>query len=89
MAEESKPIENAPQDKGSGDKPAAQLTTGPDAHSPATDDPAPVPDPNVVAPKMELITHGADESKVTKVILGSADKLGDSSTSKDSGKIEK
>jgi len=42
----------------------------------AADNRPPKPDPEVVAPKMELVTHGADESKVTRAILGPGESKG-------------
>jgi hypothetical protein len=89
MAEESKSSETGDAGQIPSEKPVSAPTTEPAGAPPPADTTPSGPDPKVVAPKMELITHGADESRVTRAILGPGDKAEPDSTAKGDAKGEK
>jgi len=83
MPENSDSPRSGSEGKGAGDTPAQ---TPPAA--PTSGQPIPVPNPNVVAPKMELVTHGADDSKVTRFIVGPRERSDGGSATADKGEAK-
>ncbi|MCX5801279.1 MAG: hypothetical protein NTX17_07835 [Candidatus Eisenbacteria bacterium] len=88
MAENSGSSKSDSEGKGAGDTPAQTPSTAPNPAVPVPMQPAPGPNPNVVAPNMELVTHGADDSKVTRVIIGPRERSDGRTSTGDKGEAK-